>query len=84
MVTYSYINLSTDMMWASLQPDQGYAKFPTLRERFANVVLSSIVPTTERFPLGRFILGKMSNPSLFRLIAALISPSTIKEFCSSQ
>jgi hypothetical protein len=27
-VTYSHINLSTDMMWASLQPDEGYAKFP--------------------------------------------------------
>ena len=65
MVTYSYINLSTDMMWASLQPDQGYAKFPTLRERFANVVLSSIVPTKERFPLGGFYTGENVQPQSF-------------------
>lgn len=52
--------------------------------RISFVVLSSIVPTTERFPLRRFTLGKMSNPSLFKLIAALISRSTIREFCSSQ
>jgi hypothetical protein len=34
------------------------------------VVLSGIVPVTITFPLRRFILGKMPNPSRFKLIEA--------------